>query len=52
MGILGRPQQSIQYILGALNTSGLPHGEIFNEKQKDIFTTAEKGVTSIKDHGE
>ena len=49
MGILVHDLNNpIQYILGALEFLRTSAWNGFNEKQKDIFTTAEKGVTQIK----
>jgi two-component system, sensor histidine kinase and response regulator len=49
MGILVHDLNNpIQYILGALELLKSSTWGIFNEKQKDIFMTAEKGVTQIR----
>jgi signal transduction histidine kinase len=49
MGILVHDLNNpIQYILGALDLIKSSAWGIFNEKQKDIFTTAEKGVAQIR----
>jgi signal transduction histidine kinase len=49
MGILVHDLNNpIQYILGALELIRSSAWSIFDEKQKDIFTTAEKGVAQIR----
>jgi Signal transduction histidine kinase len=49
MGILVHDLNNpIQYILGALELIRSSAWSIFNEKQKDIFKTAERGVTQIR----
>lgn len=49
MGILVHDLNNpIQYMLGALDLLKSSAWDMFNEKQKDIFQTAEKGVIQIK----